>query len=81
MEASAIAKVFGEKRSADDPILIGSVKTNIGHLEGVSGLAGVIKVVMALEKGFIPPNINFEKPNEKIDPRKWKIKVRPLPMM
>jgi acyl transferase domain-containing protein len=45
----------------------GSVKANIGHLEGASGLAGVVKVIMALERGVIPPNALFEKLNQNID--------------
>jgi Beta-ketoacyl synthase, C-terminal domain len=45
----------------------GAVKSNIGHLEGASGIAGVIKTIMVLEKGLIPPNTNFEKLNPKID--------------
>lgn len=43
------------------------MKGNIGHLEGASGLAGVIKTVLILERGIIPPNANFEKLNAKID--------------
>lgn len=45
----------------------GSVKSNIGHLEGASGIAGVIKAILALEAGVIPPNANFEDMNPKID--------------
>jgi acyl transferase domain-containing protein len=54
----------------------GAVKSNIGHLEGASGLAGVIKAVLVLEKGIIPPNANFEKLNPKIDAHNWGLKVR-----
>lgn len=53
----------------------GALKSNIGHLEGVSGLAGLVKAVMALEKGIIPPNANFEKVNPKIDPEYLRVKV------
>ena len=45
----------------------GAVKSNVGHLEGASGLAGVVKTVLALEKGIIPPNANFESLNPRID--------------
>lgn len=45
----------------------GSVKANIGHLEGASGLAGILKAIMILEKGVIPPNALFEKWNPKIN--------------
>jgi acyl transferase domain-containing protein len=56
-------------------MLIGSVKSNIGHLESASGLASIIKVVMAFEKGLIPPNYDFQKPNPKIPLEQWKIRV------
>jgi acyl transferase domain-containing protein len=44
----------------------GALKSNIGHLEGASGIAGIIKTVLVLEKGIIPPNTNFEKLNPRI---------------
>ena len=53
------------------PLIIGFVKINIGHLEAVSGLAGVIKTVRILETGLIPSNLNFEKPNEDIPLTDW----------
>lgn len=52
------------------------MKSNIGHLEGASGLTGVIKTVMALEKGIIPPNTNFERFSDKIDAAQLHVKVR-----
>ena len=57
-------------------IIRGAVKSNIGHLEGVSGLAGVIKTILVLETGVIPPNANFEQLNRDIDPDFLRIKVR-----
>lgn len=74
IEASAIAAAWSE-RKAEHPLFVGAVKSNIGHLEGSSGVAGLIKTVMVLEKGIIPPNINFEKVNPKILPEKWGIEV------
>ncbi|KAM7195035.1 ketoacyl-synt domain containing protein [Rhypophila sp. PSN 637] len=69
IEARAIGSVFGEvQRAAGHPLYIGSIKSNIGHLEGGSGIASLIKAVLALEKGVIPPNANFEKRNPAIDP-------------
>jgi len=53
----------------------GAVKSNIGHLEGASGLASVIKTLLVLEKGVIPPNSNFEHINPKIDEHAFNIKV------
>ena len=73
IEAEAISSAMTIGRGL--PLLIGSVKTNIGHLEATSGLAGIIKTVRILETGLIPPNINFEKPNEDIPLTDWRIKV------
>jgi acyl transferase domain-containing protein/NADPH:quinone reductase-like Zn-dependent oxidoreductase/ubiquinone/menaquinone biosynthesis C-methylase UbiE len=64
IEGRALAAAFkSRKRPHNKPLLVGSVKANIGHLESSSGLAGIIKAVLALEKGYIPPGFNFEKPN------------------
>lgn len=83
IEASAIHAVFGENRTARQPLYLGSVKSNIGHLEGASGVVAVIKSALMLEKGFILPNINFEMANEAIPLAKWNMKVpvtqRPWP--
>ncbi|MFI6511548.1 type I polyketide synthase [Streptosporangium sp. NPDC050855] len=57
LEAGALSSVYGAGRPADDPCLIGSVKSNIGHLEGAAGIAGVIKAVLALHRGEIPPSV------------------------
>lgn len=54
----------------------GSVKTNVGHLEGGSGLAGILKCILILEKGFIPPNALFEKLNIKINAKRNNVQVR-----
>ncbi|KAK8018590.1 hypothetical protein PG991_007780 [Apiospora marii] len=70
-EARAISLAFEKVRSTSDPMMVGAVKGNIGHLEGASGLAGVIKTVLVLERGIIPPNTNFESPNPKIDAKNW----------
>lgn len=75
VEAEAIARVFAAKRKSDEPLYVGSVKSNIGHLEAASGLAAIVKVIMALEEGIIPPNINFETPNKDIPMKEWKLRV------
>ncbi|KAH6857080.1 hypothetical protein B0I37DRAFT_301053 [Chaetomium sp. MPI-CAGE-AT-0009] len=75
IEVAAIASVFKDTRTHGEPLRIGSVKTNIGHTETASGVAAIIKVALALEKGQIPPSINFEKPNAKLHLDEWKLKV------
>ncbi|KAI8155693.1 Compactin diketide synthase [Colletotrichum sp. SAR 10_71] len=65
IEASAIGQVFRSHRNR--PVWIGSVKSNIGHLEGASGLAGLLKAVFALENSVIPPIADFEEANPAID--------------
>ncbi|KAJ5733817.1 hypothetical protein N7493_002603 [Penicillium malachiteum] len=67
IECEAISKAFQSSRSVSDPLILGALKSNIGHLEGASGIASLIKSIMVLEKGIIPPNTNFEKPNPRID--------------
>ena len=61
----------------DNSSFSGAVKSNIGHLEGASGLAGVIKAILALEKGIIPPNTNFRSLNPRIDAEFLNIEVLP----
>ncbi|HET7695305.1 MAG TPA: type I polyketide synthase [Vicinamibacterales bacterium] len=63
IEVQALAAVLGEGRPADRPLLIGSVKTNIGHTQAAAGIAGLVKLVLALQHRQIPPNLHFEKPN------------------
>jgi acyl transferase domain-containing protein/NADPH:quinone reductase-like Zn-dependent oxidoreductase len=72
VEAQAIASIFG---SNPDPLLIGSIKTNIGHTEAASGLASIIKTAVALQKGVIPATINFEKANPQLTLEEWNLKV------
>ncbi|MFF9063511.1 type I polyketide synthase [Streptomyces sp. NPDC014882] len=66
LEAGALAAVFGAGRPADRPCLIGSVKGNIGHLEAGSGIAGMIKTILALVHEEIPPSVHFSTPNPRI---------------
>lgn len=72
----AIKKVFCESRDSKKPLFVGTAKPNLGHSEAASGSAGLIKTIMAMEKGFIPPNILLEnlKPGLELD--QWNIKVR-----
>ncbi|KAG5927127.1 Type I Iterative PKS, partial [Claviceps africana] len=83
LEASAIHAVFSEGRTSSRPLYIGSVKSNVGHLEPTSGIISIIKASLMLDKGFILPNANFEKENEEIPLSQWNMKVatsaRPWP--
>lgn len=76
MELSAIGQTIGSAKGENDyPLLVGSVKSNIGHLEGASGIAGVIKTVLALEKGMIPAVHGFETPNPRLRLEEWNIEI------
>ncbi|MBN9229176.1 MAG: SDR family NAD(P)-dependent oxidoreductase [Legionella steelei] len=68
-EVHSINNVYGYQRSKDNPLYLGAVKTNIGHLESASGIAGVIKTIISLQKKKIYKNLNFKKlnPNIKLD--------------
>ncbi|MCY3837752.1 MAG: SDR family NAD(P)-dependent oxidoreductase [Gammaproteobacteria bacterium] len=66
-ELGAAGAVYGRGRDPDRPLLIGSVKTNIGHLESAAGIAGLIKATLALKRGIIPQHLHFEKPNPTLD--------------
>ena len=66
IEVQALGAVLAAGRPATRPLLIGSVKTNIGHLEAAAGIAGLIKVVLALQHGELPPHLHFEQPSPHI---------------
>ena len=63
IEVQALGAVFGPAHSAENPLLVGSVKTNIGHLEAAAGIAGLLKVVAALQKREIPAHLHLTQPN------------------
>ena len=73
IEVEALSRVF--KRTSDNPLLIGSIKTNVGHSEAVSGLSGIIKTVLALEQARIPPTVGVKKINPKIKTKEWGIDI------
>lgn len=72
-ELNAISEVFCADRV--EPLYVGSIKTNIGHLEGASGVAGVMKATLALQRKVIPPNMHFNTPNPEIDFRGKKLRI------
>ncbi|WP_406335261.1 beta-ketoacyl synthase N-terminal-like domain-containing protein [Streptomyces sp. NBC_00203] len=67
IEAGALGAVLGSGRDLDQPLLIGSAKTNLGHLEAAAGIAGLIKTVLALQHGEIPPQLHFTRPGPHAD--------------
>jgi len=75
IEAAALGAAYGQHRPADDPLLVGSVKTNIGHLEGAAGIAGLLKVVLSLRHRHLPPSLHFERPHPDIDLDGWRLRV------
>ncbi|GJC96268.1 polyketide synthase [Colletotrichum higginsianum] len=76
IEVTAIANIIASASPpGSDPLLLGSVKSAIGHTEAASGLASVIKVVCALEAGVVPPNVNFEELNPKLRLQEWNMQV------
>ncbi|KAJ5628114.1 hypothetical protein N7490_010342 [Penicillium lividum] len=75
LEARALNAVFGKGRTPKQPLFVGSLKSNVGHLEGSSGIVSVIKTTLMLERGFVLPNANFVNPNEEIPMEKWNMKI------
>lgn len=74
-EATTLGEVLCRERPSETPLLVGSVKTNIGHTEGAAGIAGLIKAVLCLKYNNIPPNLHFHTPNPEIPWDKYALKV------
>jgi phthiocerol/phenolphthiocerol synthesis type-I polyketide synthase B len=75
IEARALGTVLGRGRPEQAPLLIGAIKSNLGHLEGAAGIAGFIKAVLAVQRGTIPGNLNFRTPNPHIPFDQIRLKV------
>ncbi|MGI5519991.1 SDR family NAD(P)-dependent oxidoreductase [Micromonospora sp. CA-259024] len=67
IEAAALGAVLGAGRPAGNPLPVGSVKTNLGHLEGAAGIVGLVKAALVVRHGAIPPSLHFHTPNPAID--------------
>ena len=74
-EVNAAAAVYGRGREPDRPLLMGSVKTNIGHLAAGAGAAGLVKVLLAMRQGVIPRHLNLRNPNPGIDWARLPVRV------
>ncbi len=66
IEAAALGAVLGRGRPTGAPLLVGSVKTNLGHLEGAAGIAGFVKTALAIAHRSLPPSLNFDRPPPEI---------------
>ncbi|WP_192758898.1 type I polyketide synthase [Actinomadura algeriensis] len=66
IEAKAVGEVLGAGRAPDEPLLLGSAKSNLGHMESAAGVAGLIKTVLALHHRVIPPSAHYREPNPHI---------------
>ncbi len=66
VELQALGHVLAQEREANQPCVVGSVKTNIGHTEGAAGVAGFIKTALALKHKMLPPTLHFQQPNPKV---------------
>ncbi|PNP47787.1 hypothetical protein THARTR1_10472 [Trichoderma harzianum] len=75
VEVNTIRNVFCEGRESENPVFVGATKPNLGHSEAASGTAGVIKTVMAMEKGLIPPNILLESFKPGLEPGHWSMEI------
>ena len=67
IEAQALGRVIGRGRPADKPVLLGAIKTNVGHMESAAGAASLAKMVLSLQHDKLPPSINYAGPNPYID--------------
>lgn len=83
IEMASIGEVFGPSHSPQDPLLVASLKTNIGHMEAAAGIGGVLKTVLQMRSGTLFPHLNFDKPSSRIAWDSWPVQVptqsRPWP--
>ncbi|ONI76148.1 hypothetical protein ALI144C_36335 [Actinosynnema sp. ALI-1.44] len=75
IEMASIAEVFGPSHSKKDPLLVASLKTNIGHMEAAAGIGGVIKTVLQMRHGTLFPHLNMDKPSSRIAWDTWPVRV------
>ncbi|WP_399142309.1 type I polyketide synthase [Streptomyces sp. NBUA17] len=76
VEARALGAALGKHRRPDQPLLVGSAKTNIGHLEGAAGIAGLLKLVLSFRNRQLPPSLHFERANPEIPLSELRLRVQ-----
>ncbi|MEU7618155.1 polyketide synthase, partial [Micromonospora rifamycinica] len=76
VEAAALGAVLGAARGDHDPLPVGSVKTNVGHLEGAAGITGLLKAVLCVREGVLTPSLNFRTPNPDIPLAELNLRVQ-----
>ncbi|MFF9691156.1 SDR family NAD(P)-dependent oxidoreductase [Streptomyces sp. NPDC014623] len=76
IEAAALGAVTAPGRADGAPLAVGSAKTNVGHLEGAAGITGLLKAVLAIRYGQLPPSLNFERPNPRIPFAELRLRVQ-----
>ncbi|WP_405773451.1 type I polyketide synthase [Streptomyces sp. NBC_01538] len=76
IEAAALGAALGQHRPAGAPLLVGSVKTNVGHLEGAAGIIGLLKTALSIKHRLLPPSLHYETPNPRIPLEKLNLRVQ-----
>ncbi|MGW2113525.1 type I polyketide synthase, partial [Streptomyces sp. NPDC001948] len=76
IEAAALGAAVGTDHEEGSPLVVGSAKTNVGHLEGAAGITGLIKAVLSIKHRMLPPSLNFETPNPDIPLDELRLKVQ-----